>query len=411
MAGVSKLGQETWAWKKTHLYCTVWMEPSWTTDPNPHWGSRYKNRPHIDKLKASFREDGSINEHIKVVVCDDEAWVTLAALKVAGLNPNNIAPNWTGDPQLTVSALRAVGRGLETFAGNHSRTAVTELKQAYPLTDVYNKMKVDVYIAPNNKDTFRILRILSNQDNVQAALQLKQDFECVVEQTHRHRLAMMEENGGVVPQHIWIEWRNDNAVTLKCSTQAVTQIWTIASWQDALWDAAYQIIRGECQPPHGKSKPLAKPTSAYPFNMAAGVPDKMLLQAFHQVIDGKMDYGSLRKYCTTYKAKVRVRKDILQIVCALSNIEKDLRKERGDDFTGVRWKDLAAKFPGLGDKTFLAAWVDWSASKKVKDPLPLAFKEQVRAIMQRDSKQSVMYKCSVISCALMSTAIHDTHCL
>ena len=68
---------------------------------------------------------------------------------------------------------------MEAFAGDHSRFVARRLMKQYPKTNLWKKInKCEVYLCEDTHENRRVLRLLSNQDNVAQGFQLKQDFHC-----------------------------------------------------------------------------------------------------------------------------------------------------------------------------------------------------------------------------------------
>ena len=52
------------------------VPPKLLSAPDDAWSARYTNMKHVAKLMRSFQQTGSVNESIKVVVTNDNLWLT-----------------------------------------------------------------------------------------------------------------------------------------------------------------------------------------------------------------------------------------------------------------------------------------------------------------------------------------------
>ena len=199
---------------------------------------------HCDLLYGSFKKAGSINEHVNVVVLSDRLYAIFEQFR---LDPKNAALR----TQLSWEALRVEGRGMEAFALQPLPVCARRLMQQYPKTHLWQKInKCEVYLCEDTSENRRVLRLLSNQDNVAQGLQLKQDFHCVVEQTHRHLGALRQDNKvEELPSQVTKQLRADMMTSqVVKSRSGCNQISQLGSYTGQAWDLVDQILRGDIRP-------------------------------------------------------------------------------------------------------------------------------------------------------------------
>jgi hypothetical protein len=377
--GISDHGRALLRWKEQHLLAkSASLDPTWIKEPNPVWGSRFRNEKHLATLDAAFKASGSINEHVNVILESYEAYEAMLQWRQNRTNADLVK-------RLDLSLLAKEGRGYEAFAGDHTRCVVTNLRRQYPKTGLWQLIpKCEVYVAPPTPETRRMLRILSNQDNINQGLQLKQDFETVVEQMHRHLHSLESEYPDGVPPQAVKDMRND-LLTSKVVESVATakQIYSICCYQGETWELIMKILRGEMQPLANKKKAPPPPKSCYPFNLLPTIPDPVIKTFLQKVVAGEWTISAMRNNCKLFKAKRRLRREICEILVART----DVKSKCGGFFP--TWVQVVELYPALGNKFFLEPWCNHVSEMKLQEEMPASFLHAVSAIILKANKRQV----------------------
>ena len=378
--GISMDGVFMLKWKEKHrLTNNASLSPEWINEPNPLWGSRFRSMKHCDILYESFKKAGSINEHVNVVCLSDRLYEIFEHVRN---DPSDMASR----ALLTWDALRQEGRGMEAFAGDHSRYVAKRLMQQYPKTNLWQKInKCEVYVCEDTSENRRVLRLLSNQDNVAQGLQLKQDFHCVVEQTHRHLGALrleykVEELPSQVTKQLRVDLMTSQVVK---SRSGCNQIFQLGSYTGQTWDLVDQILKGDIKPIGSSRRPPKPPTSCYPFTMLAAIPEDKVITFLRKVVEGEWTFVQIRNACKTYKTKARVRKEVVTHVSAVTDI---MTKH-----PVPTWSNVKTLYPLLAAKEFLDPWITWTSSRKNVEEMPSSFVKAMNDLLKTAKQLQVAY--------------------
>ena len=195
------------------------------SDPNPKWGARFRKDSHVRELKQSFLGHGTISKHIGLAVVDDQAYEDFL-LAQSNPTPGNLA-------KMDYGRLAITGRGMEAYAGDHSRMATSEAKTEFPSTKLYREVDgCHLLVAPDTPETHRQLRRLGNNDNITQGVQLKLDFATIVTQMHHHILALKARFvGATVPSEQYRKLKADLVALDVCTAAQSQQISVWPFWK------------------------------------------------------------------------------------------------------------------------------------------------------------------------------------
>jgi hypothetical protein len=394
--GISAHGREMLQWKTVHrLFKSVDLPTKWINGPDPVWGSRYRNEAHVLVLKESFIDTATVNEHVYVILEDAQMYEAMLQWRGAGADESKMG-------ELAVENLvKRVGRGLQAFAGDHSRYATQKLQLQFPNCELWRTIpKCELFIAPPTPENRRMLRILSNLDNITQGLQLKLNFWVVVEQHHRHLLSLTDDYAdGMVPHGAAKQLRLDLVKTKLVDSIATSkQIHALCMHQGQVWDLIAEILQGNVAPVPGKKKAPAPPKSCYPFNCMGGIPATTVVTSLQKVIAGEWTVATLRKQCVLYKAKRRVRGEVVQILLQKTDLASKCEDEN------PTWDEVRKFYPSVTDPAFLGPWFTFVATLKLADPMPGTFIAAMNELITFANQIQVrIFMFSVVFCHHLTT--------
>lgn len=369
--GVGERGKEVYLWKAKHLLGKMKVDALDLSEPSLEWAARIRNQEHVDRLKTSFQQHGSVNQDIHAVVIDGEKWAQFQSFKDTGTEPSGSL--------VDVNALKE-GKGMQVFAGDHSRQATAELRKRYPNTIIWNTLPTDVYIAPPSPETFRMLRIIGNMDNKIAGFNLNTDFATVVKQMRRHYQAILRQfkRKGEEPakKHV-VTMKEDYAFSLGVPLASVGQMFQLANFSEECWDPCEKILTGNCKPfmPLGAKKPKQYkiPHSAHPFTLLGGIPDRVVAKLLNKVVSGEFDFKMLRTECTKVKGIRRIKAEAMQQL----KTAHDGDMETDPDTGAITWASVSKAFPSIGCPDFINRWLPVVKECPARQPLPVNFFDEI----------------------------------
>ena len=370
-AGIDAKGKEVYLWKRKHYLGKFSCRACELSPPDPAWSARIVNEEHVQVLMASFQKTASVNERLNAIIINTQMYQKRESILAQG---EDLPPEFTDFSSL------ASGNDLMVFAGDHSREAASRLFSRYPNNVVWDQIPVSLYIAPENEDTFRMLRMIGNVDNMQAGLQLKSDFATLVLQMRRHYMAITGgslNRGKSVERKKMQALKDDYAYSLQMAMPGVNQLFAIAQLPEVAWEKCEKILKGQTQP-LTSSKPGKKPTkvgipkSSHPFTLLGGLAPEVVAVLFQRVIDGRYDWAQLRAECTRLKAVIRIKSAVVEHLVQTENLTED---EHGQH----TWECVKSQFPCIGNQKFVERWTRTVMKLKARDSLPVQFYDHVQA--------------------------------
>ena len=220
-AGIDSKGKEVYIWKKSHYLAQFSMRAAMLSAPDPAWSARIVNEEHVQQLMRSFQRNASVNERLKAIIINTNLYSRWQSLLAQG---EALPPEFKDVSEL------AKGNPMMVFAGDHSREAAARLYARYPSNVVWDQIPVSLFIAPEGEDTYRMLRMIGNVDNMSAGLQLKSDFATLVLQMRRHYVAITGghlDRGRSAERKKMQALKDDYAYSLQMAMPGVNQLFAI----------------------------------------------------------------------------------------------------------------------------------------------------------------------------------------
>lgn len=355
MDGISDEGKSIMSWKSQHFCALVHLRAEDLVTPNELWAARYRNEAHIADLMSSFRRLGGISRGVAAVVVSNVLYREMISWTQQGRDPASFP--------FTLNDFKTHGQGLQTFMGDHTRVAAKRLAAKFSRTRLWKSFNVEVFVAPETQLTFRHLRMIGNVDNTAAGLQLKQDFPAVVQQMHEHYVALCDAYPpGRERDNAVQTMRKDKQYSLAIPLPSVNQIFGIARRTGRVWDLVNTILKGQCEPFNNKRQP--PPKSAHPFVKMGSLDDDVVERILIGAVQGTYRINDIKVQCGLAKARVKVKKCIVDHVCAVYGSAN----QSFEDFD-----DVITEYPAIGEDGFLAPWVKFASDAKDSEDMPSGF--------------------------------------
>ena len=364
---VSEVAIRSKEWKKMHYVGKHDIDPDAIRDPAVVWRARTVDPEHVQALKLSFQTHQKMNSKgLRLVLQNDSMWAKFNAMdddekeEVRELN-NQFFQDLSGF------------MNWQPFTGDHTRTAASLLKAAYPLNPKWQMFRgVKFYLAADDEECDDMLRNLGNVNNTVAGLQRKLAFVDKIRQLHtyyeQHGLLhgsgkkRKEEGGRNTTQMM-----EELAVSWGMKTASMGQLVSLAKHTGKAWTNLDIILDGKYKDALTK-KPAGPPTSISHFLHLGNIPPEAVANLFAQIIEAKLPIKKLCEACIRWKATHSLQMYILATAQAARPFK---------DFS--TWEKLSKIIPALCHQKFIDGWVTAIKVKHDKFEPPPALKEAIIA--------------------------------
>ena len=302
------------------------------------------------------------------------------------------------EANIPVAELVSTKGGLMVFSGDHSRAACTRLAADYPNGRPWKLMPIEIFIGPPLESTYRILRLLGNQDNYKAGVQLRSDFATLILQLHRHYSAICQSAEDDAQLKVMLrEMKADYAYSLQIPVASVGQQMQLAMLTGRAWAACEKILLGDTRPytnpsrGKGKAKPLGPPKSSSPFTTMGGLSEEVITALLEKVVLGKLDWQGLRNECLRIKAVNRIKLTVIETMTATNSIV------RASVDQAVSWKMVVEQHPRIGCKSWVNQWVPVVVKIGARAKLPPDFYTSIERLSKEGLRRQVRV-CEFVIC-------------
>jgi hypothetical protein len=267
---------------------------------------------------------------IKVVFVDSE-------FKVAGF-----------DLEKCIAAIKS-DQGVWANGGNHGRIALQNVHRKYPKNKMFRTAKVLLHgFTHLSADALKFIDISGGVDNVIQGTFRKTDWTEMLMNMRVLIEKWLSERPSkkVVSQSVYTLNKDRWCFKWKMSTGSVSQLWSLASLPDELWERVRTIcfgeypLKGSVRGKEGKNCGLLLKSAHY-FVRFGNVPEDMLLQMLDEVIAGDIHPKTMSTLCYEYKARMTIEGELFK--CAAADSET--------------WEEAALEMPLVFDEAWVQSWV------------------------------------------------------
>ena len=363
-------------WKRKHIAGRYWFHPDTLQAPSAKFACREAwDREHIMALKTSFRQSATVNEEFVGAIVDDDVFELCQEQGVfKNQNRNCFSPTELMQ-LLQIESLPVI----HTIGGDHSRVAMSELREKFPLNASFKQCNTMLLVCKDNAETVRMLGMLGNLDNMKQ--RKKPGFAEWVMGMHRR----CEAVNGFGDSQYEAQVRADMMFSAKIDKNNIGHMWSLAKREGDYWDLIRKIITGRFEQ-GTKGIRNKTPNSVSAFTTLGGVPDYLAVLLLKEVCANRMSFQSMKSEIALWKNSRRIKFEAAMFLAECGKIDKPAGLKQGrmnkgevQDIWHKYFDDyVAVEFHTLND-TWVEAWADSikKMSLKVNDKMPEEFKDSL----------------------------------
>ena len=377
-------------WKKSRCIGLVSLPSiNMLKAPCESYASREDLREHVDKLKASFlRTQNTNRKGITFCVVDTELFESFSAMS-AEQKAECLLPG-----SAFIKLLMAEYMGCPT--GDHTRIAIQELAEAYPLHPKYGNVGakgIKGYLCAGTDEDLKFLRLMGPVDNWKREQHRSMQFSSRLWQMHNadqemRKRVIVEGMGPSAEREMRAASNKAFATSFNMDLPKIRGWASLAHKTGKVWALMYKIIIGDYKFAPVRLGKKVQVDSESQFNLfSSSLSDADSIALLQRVINGDIEVTGLRNAVKKITGAQRLKQEVMDFINASITTQQDLVNKKSPINS---WEDVVMKFPKLADPSWHEEWLPFTVQRTGKQGWSDSLKGQAQGRLNLDKPAAIL---------------------